>query len=66
MKEFQQEAGADFLLRGDINTIAGQDGGERVKYYNVNLALVNMETNRNGWVGQKNIKKLASQSGAKF
>jgi uncharacterized protein (TIGR02722 family) len=66
MKKFQQETGADFMLRGDITSIIDQQGGERVKFYQVNLELVNIETNRKAWVGQKQIKKFVSQSGTKF
>ncbi len=66
VKKFQQEAGADFMLRGDISSIIDQDRGDQVKYYQVNLELVNLETNRKAWIGEKKIKKLVSQSGTKF
>jgi uncharacterized protein (TIGR02722 family) len=66
VKKFQKEAGADFMLRGDITTIIDQEGGDKVKYYQVNLELVNVETNRKAWVGEKKIKKFVSQSGTKF
>ncbi len=66
MKRFQQEAGADFMLQGDITTIVDQEGGEKVKFYQVNLELVNIESNRKAWVGEKKIKKFVSQSGTKF
>lgn len=66
MKRFQQEVGADYMLRGDITSIIDQDGGQRVKYYQVNLELVDIETNRKVWVGEKKIKKLVTQSGSKF
>lgn len=66
LKKFQKEAGADFMLRGDISTIIDQEGGEKVKYYQVNLELVNIETNRKAWIGEKKIKKFVSQSGTKF
>ena len=66
MKKFQKETGADFLLRGDISSIIDQDGGDKVKYYQVNLELVNIETNQKVWIGDKKIKKLVSQSGSKF
>ena len=66
VKKFQQEAGADFMLRGDITTIIDQEGGDKVKYYQVNLELVNVETNRKAWIGEKKIKKFVSQSGTKF
>ncbi len=66
MKKFQQETGADFMLRGDISSIIDQEGGEKVKFYQVNLELVNIETNQKAWIGDKKIKKLVSQSGSKF
>ena len=66
MKRFQQEAGADFMLRGDITSIIDQEGGEKVKYYQVNLELVDIESNRKVWIGEKQIKKVVSQSGTKF
>lgn len=66
MKRFQQETGADFMLRGDIASIIDKDGGQSVKYYQVNLELVNIETNQKAWIGEKKIKKLVSQSGSKF
>lgn len=66
LKKFQQETGADFLLRGDITSIIDQDGGSRVKFYQVNLELINIETNRKAWIGEKKIKKLVEQSGSKF
>lgn len=66
VKQFQKEAGADFMLRGDITTIIDQEGGETVKYYQVNLELVNIETNRKAWVGEKKIKKYISRSGTRL
>ena len=66
MKKFQKETGADYLLRGDMTTIIDQDGGEKVKYYQVNLELIDIESNRKVWVGEKKIKKLVSQRGSKF
>lgn len=66
MKKFQQETGADFMLRGDISSIIDQEGGEKVKFYQANLELVNIETNQKVWIGDKKIKKLVSQSGSKF
>ncbi len=66
LKKFQMETGADFMLRGDIASIIDQDGGSRVKFYQVNLELVNIETNKKVWIGEKKIKKLVQQSGSKF
>lgn len=66
VKRFQQEAGADFMLIGEITSIIDQAEGEKVKYYQVNLELVNVETNRKSWIGEKKIKKYISRDGSKF
>jgi uncharacterized protein (TIGR02722 family) len=66
LKKFQQETGADFMLRGDITSIIDAEGGTQVKYYQVNLELVNIETNKKAWLGEKKLKKVVSQSGSKF
>lgn len=66
LKKFQQETGADFMLRGDITSIIDAEGGTQVKYYQVNLELVNIETNKKAWIGEKKLKKVVSQSGSKF
>jgi penicillin-binding protein activator len=66
LKKFQMETGADFMLRGDITSIIDQDGGSRVKFYQVNLELINIETNKKAWIGEKKIKKVVEQSGSKF
>jgi uncharacterized protein (TIGR02722 family) len=66
VKRFQQEAGADFMLIGEITSIEDQAEGEKVKYYQVNLELVNVETNRKSWIGEKKIKKYISRDGSKF
>lgn len=66
MKKFQMETGANYLLRGDMTTIIDQEGGEKVKYYQVNLELIDIESNRKVWVGEKKIKKIVSQRGSKF
>jgi uncharacterized protein (TIGR02722 family) len=66
LKKFQQETGADFMLRGDITSIIDAEGGTQGKYYQVNLELVNIETNKKAWLGEKKLKKVVSQSGSKF
>ncbi len=57
-----EEIGADFMLKGVINTIVDQIGGKRVIFYQVNLELINLETNRKVWIGEKKIKKFIKQS----
>ncbi|HWP83067.1 MAG TPA: penicillin-binding protein activator LpoB [Bacteroidota bacterium] len=56
-----QETGADFMLIGTITSIIDQEGGQKVKFYQTNLELVNIETNKKVWIGEKKIKKMISQ-----
>jgi len=62
LKQMGREAGADYMLLGEINQINDTEGGEAVKYYQTDLTLVNIETNVKVWLGQKKIKKMVSQS----
>ena len=60
-KEMGQEIGADFMLKGSINTIVDHEGKTAVKYYQVDLTLISMVDNRKVWVGQKKIKKVVKK-----
>ncbi len=59
-----QEVGADFMLKGQINTIIDANASEQVRYYQVDLTMISMTDNRKVWLGQKKIKKLVKN--AKF
>lgn len=65
-KQLGEEWGADFILQGQINTILDQAGNKTVKYYQVELELVNILTNEKVWIGQKKIKKLVERPKTKF
>lgn len=56
------EMGADFILHGEINSVIDQEGGVAVKFYQVDLRLVNLETNVRTWVGSHQIKKFVQRS----
>jgi hypothetical protein len=60
LKRMGMEVGADFMLIGEINQINDQEGGEQVRYYQIDLTMVNIETNVKSWVGQKKIKKFVA------
>ncbi len=60
-KEMGQELGADFMLKGTINTIVDQSGKQAIKYYQVDLTLISLADNRKVWVGQKKVKKLVKR-----
>ena len=56
-----QEKGADFMLKGTINTIFDTEGREQVRYYQIDLNLISLVDNRVVWVGQKKIKKFVTK-----
>jgi len=60
-KAMGMEVGADFMLKGEINTILDTQGKEQVRYYQVDLTLISLVDNRIVWVGQKKIKKFVTQ-----
>jgi penicillin-binding protein activator len=53
-----QETGADFMLKGTVNSIKDETKGKYAILFQVNLELVNMTTNEKVWIGQKKVKKL--------
>jgi hypothetical protein len=62
MKKFYRELGADFLMSGVISSINDKYEGEEVKFYQIDLQLINIETNEKVWIGDKKIKKYISSS----
>lgn len=60
VKAMAQELGADYMLIGNISSIADESvsGKEATIFYTVNLELVDVETNRKVWIGNKKIKKI--------
>jgi len=61
-KAMGMEVGADFMLKGQINTILDTEGKEQVRYYQVDLTLISLADNRIVWVGQKKIKKFITKA----
>lgn len=65
-KDEGEEIGADFMLKGSINTINDKIEGKEVKFYQVNLELIAIETNKKVWIGEKKIKKIVKQNRFSF
>lgn len=61
-KAMGQETGADFMLKGTLNSVRDQISGQYVILYQVNLEIHDLETNRKLWIGQKKLKKVVSRS----
>ena len=62
-KAMGQEVGADFMLQGSINSIVDAVSGEQARFYQIDLTLIELGTNRKVWVGQKKIKKTVEKGG---
>ena len=56
-----KEAGADYMLKGTLNSIVDQSGGKKVVYYQTNLELISMSDNTKAWIGEKKIKKFITK-----
>jgi hypothetical protein len=61
-KAMGMEIGADFMLKGTINTILDVEGKRQVRFYQVDLTLISLADNRKIWVGQKKIKKFVTKA----
>ena len=62
LKQMGREVGADYMLLGEINQINDREKGEEIRFYQIDLELVNIETNVKSWLGQKKIKKYIGRS----
>ncbi len=56
-----RERGADYMLQGDIESVEDREGRRSVVFYQVDVTLVDLETNQKTWVGQHKIKKYVSR-----
>lgn len=65
-KSSGEETGADLMLVGTLNTIVDQDGAKAVVFYQTNLELIEIESNRKVWIGEKKIKKYVERAKTKF
>jgi PBP1b-binding outer membrane lipoprotein LpoB len=65
-KSSGEETGADLMMIGTINTIVDQEGKKAVVFYQTNMELVEIESHRTVWIGEKKIKKYVERSNTKF
>ena len=61
-KGLGKEIGADYMLKGTINTIQDEAKGTKAVFYQVDLELFDLENNLKAWAGQKKIKKIIEKS----
>ena len=64
VKNWGRELGADYMLGGTINSIEDYANGDMVVFYQVDLTLIDLESNIKVWLGQKKIKKYIERARA--
>jgi len=57
-----EESGAQLMMIGSLNSIVDKEGGKSVVFYQINLELVEIETHKKVWIGDKKIKKFVERS----
>ncbi len=65
-KRLAAELGADFILQGIITSTEDAINGKSAKSYQIDMELINVETNEKVWIGSKEIKKSIIKSKAKW
>ena len=65
-KRLAAETGADYMLQGGIKTIIDQEGKESVKFYQVDMEMIHLESNEKVWMGSKKIKKYVKKKSVKW
>jgi len=66
IKRLGEETGADFMLRGSITSQTDAVEGQRAVLYQVDLELINIESNVKAWINSKKIKKVIEQSRSRW
>ena len=60
-KSAGKELGADYMMKGNISTILDEQDGTKAVFYQVDLELIDLESNVKSWYGQKKIKKVVER-----
>ena len=56
-----KELGADYMMKGTIATILDEADGTKAVFYQIDLQMVDLESNAKVWYGQKKIKKVVEK-----
>ena len=65
-KSAGKEMGADYMMTGNISTILDEADGTKAVFYQVDLELIDLESNVKTWYGQKKIKKVVEHKRTLF
>ena len=61
-----KEIGADYMMKGTIATILDEAEGTKAVFYQIDLQMVDLESNAKVWFGQKKIKKVIEKKRTVF
>ena len=61
-----KEIGADYMMKGTIATILDEAEGTKAVFYQIDLQMVDLESNAKVWFGQKKIKKVIEKKRSVF
>lgn len=61
-----EEVGANFLLQGRIGSVKDRFEGRQVVFYQIDLELVDIQSNLKVWVGTREIRKFVVQRRTRF
>jgi penicillin-binding protein activator len=61
-----KEIGADYMMKGTIATILDEADGTKAMFYQIDLQMVDLESNAKVWFGQKKIKKVIEKKRSIF
>ncbi|HEY6085580.1 MAG TPA: penicillin-binding protein activator LpoB [Nitrospira sp.] len=61
-----KEIGADYMMKGTIATILDEAEGTKAMFYQIDLQMVDLESNAKVWFGQKKIKKVIEKKRSVF
>ncbi|MCE5300661.1 MAG: penicillin-binding protein activator LpoB [Spirochaetia bacterium] len=65
-KKFQKEIAADYMMKGKITSVVDQISGKKAVFYQVDLNMIDIETNQIVWPGQWQQKKIIERPGFSF
>ena len=62
VKDLVAETGADFMMIGQITSVTDAVDGKKVVLYQVDMEIINLESNEKVWIGSKEVKKFIKKS----
>jgi hypothetical protein len=66
VKDPDSEHAADYVLQGYINATIDRAGGTAIRFYQVNLVLIDIVSLEKRWIGQSEIKKRVERGAYGF